>query len=201
MSHDQQISDQKTFVALGRFVVNFSHVVGALEEGLIHLFRTAHDCPTELLAAAMGERAADQILKSFVAVFRWRYGRDMLQRDEQIIKCLRREVTSLIEDRNRLMHDSWLHRNEGGSKAPALIGRYRRRVSGEGVEHELSDFGPELIERRADDAERLSSIINAVAFYGRPDAIGPELHPRLQIIDKRVVRREGWSYGDPEPKH
>lgn len=200
MSHDQRLADQKTFSALGRFVVNFSHVVGSLEDGLIHLFSTAHHCPPELLFAAMGERTADQILKSFVAVFRWRYGREMLPKDELVFACLKKEVDELIQVRNRLMHDSWVHFREGGSEAPALIGRYRRRVHGKGVDHELSDFGPDRIESHADDAERLSSIISAVAFYGRPEAIGPELHPRLQIVDKKVVRRAGWSYGDPEPK-
>jgi hypothetical protein len=178
-----------TYRALGRYVVEFSGLLHALETSTVYLFGLGPDGGrTMLIEAALAGRTADPIVSAFFSVFFKRWEGQLTPEDTKIMKCLRREIGDMVTERNRLMHDAWMGKTVGGDPGPHAMSRIRVRAHGTGVEFENIDYPPEKLELLAADLGRLAGVVNGSVWYRRPGQTGPELHPRIQIIDGKVQK-------------
>jgi hypothetical protein len=185
----QQTLNDNTFKALGHFVVEFSGLLNALEYATLLLIGPGVSAVGNLLLkAALADRTAFPIMSSFFSVFFQRWTGQLTDDDTKIMKCLRKEITHLIEKRNRLMHDVWMYKAVGGDPGPHDMVRHRIRAHGGGVEFETESLGPPDLEALASDAKRLTEVVAGAVWYLRPGQIGPELGPRMAIVDGHVSR-------------
>jgi hypothetical protein len=188
-TEEQQILNDKTFRALGHFVVAFSGLLNALENATLFLIGPGISGPGNiLLRAALADRTASPIAACFFSVFFQRWSDQLTEDDIKIMKCLRKEISLLVEKRNRLMHDVWLHKTVGGDPGPHEMVRKRVRAHGGGVSFETESLGPADLEAITSDATRLSSIVNGAVWYMRDEQVGPELGRRMVIADGHVTR-------------
>lgn len=185
MKTDQSELDSNTYKALGRYVVAFSGLLNALESSTVHLV-TRDSREMKLLDAALGDRTASPIVAAYFAVFYTCWEGQMYEKDFSVMKCLRRELEDVVKERNRLMHDAWLSSAAGAYSGTIPMTQYRKRAHGTGVDYESVFYPPEKLELLSDDLNRLSSIVNATAWYGRRGQSGPELSKRFQVVDNRV---------------
>lgn len=179
--------NRTTYTALGRFVVAFSAVLGSLESSTVRLLG-ANGQTQRLIEAALADRTAYPIMSSFFSVFHAYWGDKITTGDKAVLRQLRRELTSLIEIRNRLMHDDWMSTAVGGDEGPHPLSRMRVRAHGSGVEYEIEPHPPHSLEQLAADATRLSSCINGAVWYCRPGQVGPELEQRYAVVDNKLQR-------------
>lgn len=185
---DQQVLYEDTLRELGRFVVRFSHVLYALENSTIFLIGIGGSSIVPL-RAALSDRTAGPIVSSFFSVFHTRWAEALTEGDKKILSCLRRELDSLIKERNRLMHDVWLITTVGGDLGPHPLARSRLRAHGAGAEYETASYRSEDLEKISADAARLAEVVRSSAFYKRVGQQGPELERRFEIVEKKVLRR------------
>jgi|GEM_PF-3657292 len=178
---------EETYTALGRFVVAFSSLLYALETSTVHLMNLGAGPHTILIEAALADRTASPIVNSFFSVFFKRWEDHLTPEDLDVMKCLRRELDEIVRKRNRIMHDAWLHITVGDHPGPHPMARYRLRAHGKGVDHEMVRQPPQDIAQLADDLERLATIVNAAVWYHSPAQVGPELDPRIQVNNGKVV--------------
>jgi hypothetical protein len=191
VTEEQTALNQKTYLALGRFVVCFSHLLNSLEESTIWLFGIALDGKRRILVkAALSGRTASPIVSSFFTVFFEKWGNLITEQDLTIIKCLRKEIEDLIQIRNRIMHDAWMGKSVGGDPGPHPMGTFRVRTHGKGATYDIIEFEPEKVTSIADDAERLAKIITGIVFYHKPGDEGPAVADRFEIREKRVYKKE-----------
>jgi hypothetical protein len=127
-------------------------------------------------------------MSSFFSVFYSHWGDKLTIGDKTVLKQLRRELTDLIEVRNRLMHDGWMSTVTGGEEGPHPLARMRVRAHGAGVEYELKPQPPQDLEQLAADAARLSECVNGAVWYCRPGQFGPELEQRYEVIGGKLKR-------------
>lgn len=179
--------NRTTYTALGHFVVAFSAVLGALESSTIRLLG-ANGRARLLIEAALADRTAYPIMSSFFSVFHAYWGDQITAGDKVVLRQLRRELTSLIEIRNRLMHDAWMSTTVGGEEGPHPLSRMRVRAHGTGVDYEIEPHPPKDLEQLAADATRLSSCVNGAVWYCRPGQVGPELEQRYAIAEGILQR-------------
>lgn len=189
MPSDSQLQlDNDTYRALGRFVVAFSRLLYSLETSTIHLFGLGPDGERiTLIEAALAGRTASPIVSAFFSVFFKRWESHLPEEDMQVLKSLRKELDAIVQERNRIMHDAWMSTTVGGDPGPHPLTRIRTRTHGRGIEFESVSYDPGTLDDLAEDADRLSRIVNASVWYRRPRQVGPELHPRLQIINGKVT--------------
>ena len=186
-SKEQLALYEATYRALGLVVIRFSGLLHSLETSTIQLFGVGSDYKRMLLfSAALADRTAAPIVSAYISVFMQRWEGLMTEKDKEIIKCLRRELDEVVRERNRLMHDAWMYKKGDESSYP--LSRHRMRAHGKGVEYESVDYPPSSLEELAVRLERLASVVNASVWYLRPGQVGPELYPRIQIVDGKVVR-------------
>jgi len=178
--------NENTYKALGRFLVAFSGVLHALEIATIQLLAPAAGRGRMLLEAALADRTAMPIMSSFFSVFYAYWGSQVADGDKKVLQCLRRELTELIQIRNRLMHDAWMGSSVGGTDGPHPFSRLRVRAHGSGVEYEISTADPSVLEQLASDADRLTTCINCAVWYHRPGQVGPELGIRFELVQGKV---------------
>ncbi len=183
----QKELNEKTYTALGRFVVMFSGVLYAIENATVDLIG-APGRNRMLTQAALADRTASPIVSSFFTVFHEFWNGNLSERDIAIMKCLRRELNDLVKTRNRLMHDAWMTSIVGGEDEPNPLISHRIRAHGEGVEFEHTRYSPEILEQLADEAFRLSGVVNGCVHYERDGQNGPELEKRICVINNKVIR-------------
>lgn len=187
MTTAQAELDRTTYTALGHFVVAFSAVLGSLESSTIRLLG-AKGRAQLLVEAALADRTAYPIMSSFFSVFHAYWGDKITTGDKAVLRQLRRELTSLIEIRNRLMHDAWMSTTVGGDEGPHPLSRMRVRAHGAGVDYETEPYPPQDLEQLATDATRLSSCVNGAVWYFRPGQVGPELEQRYAVVGGKIQR-------------
>jgi hypothetical protein len=183
----QAVLDRTTYVALGHFVVAFSGILGSLESSTIQLLG-ANGRARILIEAALADRTAYPIMSSFFSVFYAYWGEKITPGDKAVLRQLRRELISLIEIRNRLMHDAWMSTTVGGDEGPHPLSRMRVRAHGAGVEYEMEPHSPQDLEQLAADATRLPSCVNGTVWYCRPGQVGPELEQRYTVVSDKLQR-------------
>ncbi|MBD2038397.1 hypothetical protein H6F76_25935 [Leptolyngbya sp. FACHB-321] len=190
-SEEQIVFNQSLYLALGRFVVCFSHLLNSLEEATVWLFGLGPDGErTILIKAALADRTASPIASAFFSVFFERWGELVTDQDSRIIRCLRKEIEGLIKTRNRIMHDAWMSKTIGGNPGPHSMSLVRVRAHGSGAEYDSVDYGPEDVTNIANDAGRLASVVNAIAWYMKPGQNGPEVAERFEICENKVYIKE-----------
>ena len=179
--------NENTYRCLGRFVVAFSGVLHALETSTVQLLGPSGQSRM-LIEAALADRTASPIMSSFFSVFYAYWDAQITVGDKKVLQCLRRELSELIQTRNRLMHDAWMSTTVGGSKGPHPLARLRVRAHGTGVSYEVSASDPASLEQLAAAAQRLSECINGAVWYSRPGQIGPELEQRFEVSQGKLQR-------------
>lgn len=185
--------NERTFTAIGRFVVSFSGVIQALEQSTIFLMNPPAPGSRpirNLLEAALAGRTAEPATKTFFSVFYEAWGVAITDEDKKILKALRKEINDITEIRNRLLHDIWLNGYTGNDKIPSSMGRHRVRVHGEGVEHERIKIQPEDIEELAEKAKKISQYIWRICWFG-PHLIFEVNTPNLKTsfdIENKVLK-------------
>lgn len=191
MTTSEQLAlNDATYRALGLVVIRFAGLLHSLETSTIQLFGIGPDYKRNLLfSAALADRTAAPIVSSFISVFMQRWEGLLTERDNEIIKCLRRELDEVVRVRNRLMHDAWMYKTGGESSYPLSL--HRVRAHGKGAEYESVNYPPSRLENLAIDLERLATVVNASVWYCRPGQVGPELYPRIQIVDGKVTTQVG----------
>ena len=180
---EQQQLNERTCLALGRFVIAFSNVLFALETSTVFLLNANRN----LAQAVLADRTARPIAMSFFSLFHARWDNLLTDGDKQIINCLRTELDYLIDTRNRLMHDAWLNSTSGDQELREMV-THRARAHRTGVDYKITKYHPDELEKLAAEARRISGKINGFVFYLRPGQIGPELERRFTITDKKVFR-------------
>lgn len=192
MDDSQQKVTEATQLALGRFVVSYSALFYALEHSTIELLTMTADGPNGasrfLIQTALADRTAAPITSSFFSVFHLKWSGQLTPADQKILKALNKEIQALIKTRNRLMHDAWLVPTLGGSQIPQEFCLTRLKTHGSGAEYERTEYSAHHIDALAADAIRLSHVVWATTFYARDCQSGPELHPRITIVNEKVVR-------------
>lgn len=72
---EQEEVNEETYMALGHFVVSFSHLLNSLEDSTVYIFGVEVYLHKSLvLKAALSERTAYPITSSFFSVFFQRWG-------------------------------------------------------------------------------------------------------------------------------
>ena len=81
-SEEQIVFNQSIYLALGRFVVCFSHLLNSLEEATVWLFGLGPDGERRILIkAALADRTASPIASAFFSVFFERWGELVTEQD------------------------------------------------------------------------------------------------------------------------
>ena len=187
---EQELVNQETYLALGQFVVSFSHLLHSLEVSTVQLLDLGLDHKKSLLVkAALADRTASPITSSFFSVFFEKWGELITEDDARIMKALRTEIQSLVEQRNRFMHDAWMN-TTGGGKDSHPMSTMRVRAHGKGAEYVCLEMTPQNIKNLIDCTKRVTSVIYGSVWYSRPGMIGPEISDRFQIIDSKVFPKE-----------
>jgi hypothetical protein len=183
LTPEQAAIYDSTCLALGRFVMRFSGLTRSLENATAHLMGGTGN---PLVAAVLADRTAQPILKAYVSVLVKKWEGSLTNGDIRLVGRIQKEITTLIEARNRLMHDAWMGQTIGGDPGPHPMVRIRVRLHGKGLEHESTRCTPEYLHGLADDATRLAVVVNASAFYLRPGQVGPEFERRLEVGERGI---------------
>ncbi|HEX8163381.1 MAG TPA: hypothetical protein VF538_16035 [Pyrinomonadaceae bacterium] len=110
MTDEQLALNEATYRALGLVVIRFAGLLHSLETSTIQLFGVSPNYERDLLfRAALADRTAAPIVSAYISVFMQRWEGLMTAEDNEIIKCLRRELDEVVRERNRLMHDAWMY--------------------------------------------------------------------------------------------
>ncbi len=167
--------------------MSFSHMLHSLEESTIHLFGLGPDgTKTILIKAALADRTASPICAAFFSVLFQRWGNLITDDDTRVLKCLKKEIQGLIEQRNRIMHDPWMSKTICGESGPHPMSLVRLRSHAKGASYTAIDYGPQEVRSVADDAGRLAGVINAIVWYSKADQTGPEISRRFEVREDKV---------------
>lgn len=175
------------YKALGHFVVEFSRLLHSLETSTSHLICPQPNGTMILIRTALADRTASPIITSFFSVFFKRWEGFIVEKDEKILKTLRKELDEIVKIRNRLMHDVWFC--NFGQDSSDLDGLYlqRLRAHGKGANFQTNHYSTSKINELTSDANRLSHIINNIVWYHPPEPNILELYLRFKIIDNKVI--------------
>ncbi len=158
----------RTYTALGKFVVSFSGLLHSLETSTVQLIAPFCEYGQMMrMNTAIADRTASPIVGAFFSVFYERWKSHIGTDEKKILKVLRRELDSVVKERNRLMHDVWMYKTGGEDPGPNSMSRFRIRAHGEGVEFEDIDYHPEQFDLLTNKVNRLSSVVNGLAWYMR----------------------------------
>jgi hypothetical protein len=182
---------QAVYVALGRFVVEFSQVVDAMQDGMIRVAAGDNETArTAWTAALSADVAADQTTRMFFAVCSSLAELD--DGEKQIRKLLRGRVEDLTKRRNAISHGVWhmpvLH--AGRDKAEWVWDQPSFRYGRAGKDG-ISMSEPVTVEEAdalADEAHDLAPLLHRFAVACVPEE-PHRVRDRLQVRDGRVVRR------------
>lgn len=187
MESAEQVSHiEDTYKAIGRFVVEFSTLLASLDGGTLRLIGGIRAIGNPLLMALLADRTALPIVSSFFAVFGECWKDRMKSEEKRLISLLRKELQELVEERNRLMHDVWMTQYVEGEPGPYDMARVRNRASKEGMEYEISDFGPNRLNGLTDDAIRLAEVVSGLAHYCGDDSTPLNLTSKIVEDGKKV---------------
>jgi hypothetical protein len=183
---------------IGRFVVEFSNFVHAMEGGLIHI--TAAGRGMEAITgwqAALTGVGARRMLDLFFAVATATC--DLDDQEERIRDSLHGDSRQLIDTRNRVAHGTWLLASKTGDEpvrwdSPVLV--YTGLSFKEGLRARSQRFTFNELESLSDEASRLRELM--WTFASGCMQLGmqmPRVRDRLEISDGKVVRRDvsGWT--------
>lgn len=178
---------ESTYLALGRFAVEFSGVLNELESSTIHLVALGGFSLS--LHAALADRTASAIVASFFAVAQVHWKEHLTERDREILAGLRRELEELVGLHDRLMRDAWMAANLGSGEQAKPTSRQRVIATSLGVDFKHQNYRPTDIELLVLHAHRLAGLVHDTAWYHRPGQDGPGLAARMDLVDGKVVLR------------
>lgn len=182
---------QNTFLALGKFVVEFSRLLHYTESATVQLIApigTAASGARMLALAALADRTAYPIVSSYFSVFHQYWEEQLTPADIKILQSLRTEIEGLVTERNRLMHDSWQPVSGGGHDSE-ILHKVRIRAHGKGANYEAEPYAPSSIDQLSERVRQLTDLLRAAVSYARPGQNGPELDRRMEIRGKQVYPR------------
>jgi hypothetical protein len=185
------------YLALGRFLVEFSQFVGHMQAGLLAVAGTGRGVDVgKAWQIATTELAADQLRNVFFATCS---ALTALSADEAKIRDgLNKQARQLIEDRNRVMHGVWYASSTTGGEETRWdkpLGLYERISLKE--DRGITDRSLELtipeLEALADVAREMRALVwEFVSGCLRVGPPWPGVADRLQVHEGKVIRRE-WN--------
>lgn len=188
MSSSADLIGQELPLALGNFVMAFSRLCGILEyTALLLMCKSGPEDLFERAAIPISGLTAQPLANIvFSLITQARLGR-WTEEDLGLMKECRKELNSLIEERNRIAHDVWASIPEESTDGVEVRwGRYRRRLSptsGAHIARSLITIAE--IEIQSQHAERLMLVIQTLAVT----AIG-DLETALSKVVK--ISDSGW---------
>jgi hypothetical protein len=179
------------YVAFGRFVVEFSQVVAAMQDGMIRVAAGDDETAKKGWAVALSaDVAADQTTRMFVAVCSSLAELD--ENEKQIRKLLRSRVTNMIQRRNAISHGIWtmpvLH---VGRETAEWVWDQPHFQYGRAGKDGISMSDPVTVaevEALADEASDLAPLLHRFAIGCVPTE-PTRVSDRLEVRDGQVVRR------------
>jgi hypothetical protein len=195
-SHRTSTPADGLYLALGRFVVEFSQFVQNLRFGVIDVGvvegrypESPDGAPPKVLEILTAEMTAEPLRKAFFAAC---HALANLDPDEEKIRDdLAKRAADLIQTRNAVQHGLWMGDASGpdtGWEVP-LAAYERLAFNPEGISgsRSIERTIPEL-ERMADEAAEMVSLIAAFAD-GCSRQCGNRVRDVLRLHSGRVVRR------------
>jgi hypothetical protein len=191
---------EDTYRALGLFVIRFSELLDSLQEATV-------ECMTDgvmqrmLGYAALADRTAEPIQRSFFAVYFERWSGALTKDDEAILAQMRKEIRDLIEIRNRLMHDAWMRYAKVGAQGPKPrpLWRLRYKAHGSGLDIEDSAHTPDELVELGERARRLAQLVISTSF-SVPEG-GPALNQRMEVVMVGKAKEVRFKKFTPPPRN
>jgi hypothetical protein len=179
------------YVALGRFVVEFSQVVAAMQDGMIRVAAGDNETArTAWIAALSADVAADQTTRMFFVVCS--SVAELDESEKRIRKLLRGRVEHLTRRRNAISHGTWhmpvLHASRDKSE---WVWDQPHFWYGRAGKDGISMRDPVTVEEAealADEANDLARLLHRFAVACAPGE-PHRVRDRLEVRDGRVVRR------------
>lgn len=146
--------------ALGEFVVSFSQLMHSLT--LTTAFYLAGGRPIRFAHAALAGREARATADGYFSLCAEMAGDSWSADDAAVIKALRKEVDSLIEARNRYLHDIWYVGWQSSNMGPSPPELERLATTKEGVRVERRSVVVGDIEQASKDATRIGRHLHSL---------------------------------------
>jgi hypothetical protein len=164
MSDDAYIGAEAMYRALGHFFVEFSQLLHAMESTTA--FYLAGGRHPRFVQAVLSGREAKPIIDGYFALCIEVGNEHWSDDDRQSMRAFRKEIVSLMEDRNRFAHETWFvgwtQTTSDGSSSPAPDEKYRTVPRKSGVEYEWLPVTVKELDQRAADADRLRRLVGNV---------------------------------------
>lgn len=155
---------------LGRFFVEFSQLLHALESGTAFYLAGGRD--TRFIYAVLAGREAKAIIDAYFALCVEIGGEFWSDDDRSAMKAFRKEIERLRDDRNRFAHDTWFvgwtQQTGDGPAIPAPHEKLQIPATKSGVEYRWGQVTVEDIREKAADADRLRRLaLNVLGLVNR----------------------------------
>ena len=166
--------DDATCLLLGRFVMYFSGLIHSLENAVELLSAFVSEQDKINFKTSVSKVTAGQMLHKFTSIYSSYWGSNFRESDLEVFACVNEELKTLIDQRNRLMHDVWVNKILGGSEnVPQYMARHRAIINDTNLSYETIDYSPETLEKLILDTRRLILVVNRMYRYSRPGMVGP----------------------------
>lgn len=188
---EPQSTDDQLFLAIGEFFVTFSHLISITEFLTATLISKGGDNDAYKRARiAVSNFTAQPLSNAFFALIKEFESQSWTDNDQAIVKRARKELDSLIAQRNRFAHDTW-HLGHPNLPRPTPDSWHRIRTLGTQSAGLLVEFGTVTtgqIKRLINETKRIDANIRQLALAGiAGDTSRPELH--LHILSDESGER------------
>ena len=189
MKTAQEALNEETQIALGKFVIAFSHVLVYLEHSTTQLHRLSGNPLNEEAQAKLAKKTAGPLAEEFYKAFKDYWNGSLTSTDSAVFEQIESEVNQLVEDRNRVMHDAWLTTTDACEETAQEMATLRVFAAGKRVAYEMKSRTPMVILLLAADASRLAEVVRFSVSYRPPNPIGPEMRQRIALVDGKITAR------------
>ena len=179
----------ETYRAIGRYMVQFSHLIRHMRELMVLRAITREKIGNDPNVAdiALAGAAPMDIMRSFFGMCR--YISDLDNDERKVEEVIRGRVRRVIEERNDIAHGDWyVGREEGADSLVQRLHAFRKDGHGE-----LIVYWPEMLDELSDDIQALTILVREFGSVALSEPYPPWVKPSGSpgIRDLRV--KDVWS--------
>jgi hypothetical protein len=178
------------YYEIGRFIVAFSHLQSTTELMIVYwLAPGGKSNAHQRIWAVMSGQTMQFVADSFFSLCNQIKGSEWSKDDLFVIRCTRKEINSLISERNRIVNDVW---SLGNTNRPLPANSDAERVrfgrspnrgaTMEGYPVTVSD-----LDTLTTTADRLRDVVNRIGAIGISGTVGKPSE-QLEVFERGKVR-------------
>ena len=179
---DNQITDN-FHKAIGRFAVNFEHVCMNMNVICTFLLSRSGIKDQQISQILLADHSAERTRTLLASLYSQIMKPD--KKSSRIVDALLKDVKTLTEKRNKLMHQSWfIGYSENPENIPEEARAFKARKNKQGVTIERLNFSVKDFDSLSVEAERLKELIMYLVL---PVNYGEDLSSTLSVKGNKIV--------------